>query len=171
MAANNVSILKSHGYSTEQFRTKANINVGIQAGDAIIVAQTNYVDIMVDGGPTRGTNVFVGVSDGNSSNSATVDGVLNVALVGPGTILQASAKTPANISTDAKLLAILNKTTSFARSASTVAGILTINETTGITAPGSSTASLFIIGGDIQKGTLRVAYSGAGYTDGGGGTW
>lgn len=170
LASNNVKVLKSK-YSTEQFRTKANINVGIGAGDAIIIAQTNYVDIMVDGGPTRGTNVWVGISDGNSSNTASLDGVLNVALVGPGVILQAQAKTPANINTDAKILAILNKTTSFARSASTVAGILTINETTGITAPGSSTASLFIISCDPVKGSMRVAYTGSGFIDGGAGTW
>lgn len=171
MASNNLKVLKGGRYSTEQFRTKANINLGIAPGDALIVAQTNYVDIMVDGGPTRGTDVFVGVSESASSNTAALDGVINVQLVGPGCILQGQAKTPANINTDAKILAILQKTTNFARSAATAAGILTINETTGLTAPGTSTKSLFIISCDPIKGSMRVAYTGSGYIDGGAGTW
>lgn len=165
MAVNDLKVLK-HAYSTEQFSVKTNVNLGIQAGDGIILGSNNgYVDILTDGMPTRGTDVWVGVSDSNASNSASVDGILNVILVGPGTILQGRAKTAANINTAAKLLAIQNFTTSFARSAATPAGLLTINETSGITAKKSSTQSIIIISGDIVKGTLRVANCGGTFID------
>lgn len=163
MAANNVKLLK-RGYGSELFRTEANIKLGLAAGDAVIVAGTgtNYVDVMVDGGPTRGTDVFAGITDSgaaNVPNTASLDGLQIVALVGSGTILQAQATTAANINTDAKLLAILNDVTNFDRTAATAAGVLTIDET-NTTAKKSSTLSLTIITGDIQKGSLRVAVSG-----------
>lgn len=110
--------------------------------------------------PSRGTDVWAGVSDSGGSNTASVDGLINVALVGSGTIIEGRAKTASNINTDAKLLAILFDTTSFARSASTAAGLLTINETTNVTARKSSTQSIQIINGDIVKGTLRVVCCG-----------
>lgn len=159
MAANNIKVIKSH-YGTEVFRTEANIKLGMAAGDAVIVAGTgtNYVDLLLDGMPTRGTDVFVGVTKSdprNIANTAAADGLQAVELVGPGTILVAAATTAANINTDAKLLAILNDVTNFDRSAATAAGILTVDET-NTTAKKSSTLMNVIIGGDIQKGTLRL---------------
>lgn len=130
-------------------------------GDAVMVAGTgtNYVDLVTDGAPLRGTNVFVGITDSgaaNVPNTASLDGRQIVALVGPGTILQGQALLSTDINTDAKLLAILNDCTAFARTAATAVGVLTINSTT-TTAGKSSTLPLVIISGDIQKGSLRVA--------------
>lgn len=161
MATNDIKVIKNR-YSTEKYRVKANVNLGIGGGDGIIISgtNTNYADILLDGMPTRGTDVWIGISDGNASNTAAVDGILDVAIVGPGSILTGRAKTAANINTDAKLLAILNDTTSFARSAATVAGLLTINETTNVTARKSSTQSIQILSGDITKGTLNVIVCG-----------
>lgn len=158
MAANDIKVLKGGRYSTETFRTEANVKLGIQPGDAVKVAGTgtNYVDLVLDGEPTRGTAVFVGITESASSNTASADGVVNVQLVGAGVILSGRATTAANINTDAKLLLILNDVTNFNRSAATAAGLLTIDET-NTTAGKSSTKSLVIIGGDTQKGTLRVA--------------
>lgn len=163
MAANDIKALK-RTYGSELFRTEANIKLGMGAGDAVIVAGTgtNYVDLLLDGMPTRGTDVFVGITDSGSANvpnTASLDGRQIVVLVGSGTILQGRATTAANINTDAKLLGILNDVTNFDRSAATAAGLLTIDET-NTTAKKSSTLSLTIISGDIQKGTLRVAVSG-----------
>lgn len=157
MGTNDIKVLKGK-YGVEQFRTEANVTLGVGPGDAMIVGGTgtNYAAIMVDGGPTRGTNVFIGITESASSNTASVDGVVNIQLVGPGTILQGKATTVANINTDAKLLGILNDVTNFDRSAATAAGVLTIDET-NTTAGKSSTLSLVIISGDIVKGTLRVA--------------
>lgn len=163
MAANNIKVLKSK-YGTEMFRTEANVLVGeIPAGDACIVGGTgtNYAAIMVDGGPTRGTDVFIGITESspnNRANTASADGLQSIQLVGAGTCLVGNALLATDINTDAKLLGILNDTTNFARSAATLAGTLTINSTT-TTAKKSSTLSLTIVSGDIQKGTLRVYVS------------
>jgi hypothetical protein len=165
MAANNVRVLK-HGYSVLRFRTEANVKLGMAVGDAVIVAGTgtNYVDLLLDGMPTRGTDVFVGVTHNAATNTSAADGVVDVETVGPGTMLEAKATTVGNINTDAKLLGILNDVTNFDRSAATAAGTLTIDET-NTTAKKSSTLSLVIIDGDIVKGMLRVLVS-AGITTG-----
>lgn len=159
MAGNNVRVLKK-GYSIFRFRTEANVVLGVAAGDAMIVGGTgtNYAAVMVDGGPTRGTDVFIGVTHNASTNTAAADGVVDIETVGPGTMLEAKATSAANINTDAKLLGMLNDVTNFDRSAATAAGVLTIDET-NTTAKKSSTLSLVIIDGDIVKGLLRVVVS------------
>lgn len=166
MAANDLKVLKSK-YGTEIFRTEANVKLGIQPGDAVIVAGTgtNYVDALLDGMPTRGTDVWAGVTKSAATNTASVDGVINVELVGPGTCLQGKATSATNINTDAKLLGILNDTTNFDRSAATAAGVLTIDET-NTTAKKSSTLSLVVVNGDVTKGTLRVYVAGGGIDNG-----
>lgn len=157
MAANDIKVLKSH-YGVERFKSEVNVKLGIQPGDAVIVAGTgtNYVDLLLDGMPTRGTDIFAGITRSAATNTASVDGVIDVELAGPGTILQGRATSATNINTMAKLLGILNDVTNFDRSAATAAGLLTIDET-NTTAKKSSTLSLVIINGDIQAGTLRVA--------------
>lgn len=157
MAANDIKVLKSH-FGVERFLTEANVKLGIQAGDAVIIAGTgtNYADLLLDGMPTRGTDVFAGITRTPATNTASVDGVIDVELVGPGTVLTGRATTAANINTTAKLLGIRNDVTNFDRSAATAAGLLTIDET-NTTAKKSSTLSLVILNGDISLGTLRVA--------------
>ncbi len=157
MAANDIKTLKSK-YGTETFRTEANQQLGIQPGDALMVGGTgtNYAVLVTDGTPARGTNVFIGISESAATNTASLDGVINIQLVGAGTILQGRATTATNINTDAKLLGLLNDVTDFDRSASTAVGLLTIDEAS-TTAGKSSTLPLTIISGDIIKGTLRVA--------------
>lgn len=170
MAANNIKYLKNN-YGSELFRTEANVLVGeMPGGDAVIVGGTgtNYVAIMVDGGPTRGTDVFVGITESspnNRANTASADGLQSVKLIGAGSCLEGKATTTTNVNTDAKLLAILNDTTNFDRSAATLAGVLTIDET-NTTAKKSSTLSLVIVSGDIAKGTLRVYVTGGGIIGG-----
>lgn len=143
------------------FRTEANVLVGeMPGGDAVIVGGTgtNYAAIMPNNAPTRGTDIFIGITESspnNRANTASVDGLQSVQLVGAGACLQGKATTAANINTDAKLLAILNDVTQFDRSAATLAGTLTIDET-NTTAGKSSTLTLTIVSGDVQKGTLRV---------------
>jgi hypothetical protein len=169
MAANDIKALKSK-YGTELFRTEANIKLGMAPGDCVIVAGTgtNYVDLLLDGMPTRGTDVWAGITESgaqNIPNTAALDGRQIVQLIGPGSVIEGRATTAANINTDAKLLGILNDTTNFDRSAATAAGLLTIDET-NTTAKKSSTLSLVIINGDIQKGTLRCLVAGGGIMGG-----
>lgn len=166
MAANNIRVTKG-GFGVERFRTEANVKLGIAAGDAMMVAGTgtNYADLALDGTPTRGTDVFIGISHSAATNTAAADGVIDIELCGAGTCLEAKATSATNINTDAKLLAILNDTTNLDRSAATAAGVLTIDET-NTTAKKSSTLSFVIINGDIIKGTLKVYLTGGGIIGG-----
>lgn len=126
---------------------------------------TNYADIATNGMPTRGTDVFIGISRSAASNTASADGVIDIELAGPGTMYRLAATVAANINTDAKLSAILNDITNFDRTASTAAGVLTIDET-NTTAQKSSTLSFVVLTGDITKGTLDVGLAGGGLING-----
>lgn len=166
MAANNIRILKG-GYTVQRFRAESNAYVGFAAGDAANVAGTgtNYAIPALDGTPTRGTNVFIGITHSAATNTASADGVVDVELCGAGTILEAKATTAANVNTDAKLLGMLCDTTNFDRTAATVAGVLSFDET-NTTAQKSSTLSFVILDGDIVKGTLKCALTGGGIIGG-----
>lgn len=155
MATNDVKILKSH-YGVQRFRTEANVTVGILPGDCVIKGGTgsNYAGLLLDGMPTQGTDVWLGVTRSTGTNTAAVDGVIDVELIGTGTILEATANTPANVNTDALLLAVLNDFVNFDRSTTGIAGVLTVDENEGDT---MGTLSLCILDGDITTGRLRVA--------------
>jgi len=133
MAANNVRILK-HGLTVQRFRTEANVTVGIREGDAIkgaIGTGTNYVGVCLTGDPEQGTDMFFGVSKSAGTETASADGVIDVELVMPGTVLECLATTPANVDTDAKILGVLLDHVTFDRSAATAAGTLTVDEDEG----------------------------------------
>lgn len=133
MAANDIKILK-HGLTVQRFRTEANVTVGIRAGDAIKAAAgtgTNFASLCLDGDPEQATDMFAGVSRIDGSETAALNGVIDVELVAFGTIMEAKATTVANVNTDAKLLLLLNDFVCFDRSAATAAGILTVDEDEG----------------------------------------
>jgi hypothetical protein len=155
MAANDIRIFK-HPLTVMRFRTEANIKLGILPGDALrggVGTGTNYVDLVLDGDPEQGTDMFAGVSKSSATNTASADGVIDVEMVGPGTVLEGKANTATNVNTDAKLLGLLFDFVCFDRSAATAAGILTIDEDEGTD---QDVHGLCILNGDIVKGTLLV---------------
>lgn len=155
MAANDIKIIKSH-YGVQRFLTEANVTVGILPGDGVIKGGTtnSYAGLLLDGMPTQGTDIWLGVTRSTGTNTTAADGVIDVELIGPGTIIEGRATTAANINTDALLLPLRNDYVNFDRTAATVAGVLTIDEDQGDT---QGTLSLMILEGDIVKGTLRCA--------------
>lgn len=156
MAANNIRIFKHPG-TVLRFATEANVKLGILAGDAVKAAQgtgTNFVDLVLDGDPEQGTDMFLGITKSNATNTASADGVVDVELILPGSILEGKANTAANMDTASKLAGLIFDFVCFDRSAATAAGILTIDEDEGTDA---DVHGLCIVGGDIIKGTLLVA--------------
>lgn len=146
-------------YGTRAFPTEANVDVGIDVGDAVKLGGTgaNYAVHIQTGDPEQGTDLFLGVIKAAAgpvgANTASADGDILVEIVGPGTILQGKATTVANIDTATKLKAIMGDFVAFDRSADTVAGVLTIDEDEGTD---NDVHGLFILDGDIVKGTLEV---------------
>lgn len=153
MAANDVRILK-HGYTVQRFRLEANVTVGPAEGDAYKAAQgtgTNFAGLMLNGDPEQGTDMFLGVSKNTGNNTASADGVIDIEIVGPGTVLEAKANTAGNMDTDAKLKGLLFDFVCFDRSADTAAGTLTVDEDEGTD---NDVHGLMILDGDIVKGLL-----------------
>ena len=155
MASNDIKVLHSH-YGAKRFRVEANVTVGILPGDGAIRAGTNnsYAQLVLDGMPTQGTDIWLGVTKSTGDNTTALDGVIDVELIGPGAFIQGRAQTAANMNTDALLLPLLNNYVNFDRSAATVAGVLTIDENE---ASGTGTLSLMIVDGDVVNGTLDCA--------------
>jgi len=133
MAANDLRILK-HGLTVQRFDTEANVTVGMESGDAIkgaIGTGANYVGVCLTGDPEQETDMFIGVSKSGGTETAAADGVIDVELVIPGTIMEIKATTVANVNTDALILALKFDQVTFDRSAATAAGVLTLDEDEG----------------------------------------
>ena len=158
MAVNDFRPIKSH-YGVQRFRTQDTDTEGgtgtIAPGDLVKKGLTggNFATIVLTGDPEVATDVLLGVVRKQSTETATADGVCDVEIVGPGTVLEGDAATAANIDTDAKLLLLLLDTVACDRSAATKAGVLTIDEDEG---DDPNNHGLTILDGDIVKGTLRV---------------
>lgn len=142
-------------YGTRDIPTEANTYLGLEVGDGINLGGTgnNFAIPCLDGTPNQGTDIMLGISKTAGSQTAALNGSINVEIVGPGSVIQGRANTPANMNTAALLLGIRGDYVTFDRSAATAAGILTIDENEG---SNDDTHALFIIDGDIVKGTLEV---------------
>ncbi len=119
--------------TVQRLRTESNAYVGLGAGDAVKIGgtTTQYAIPCLNGDPEQGTDIFMGVTKSDATNTASVDGTVDVELCVPGTILEALANTPANVNTDAKILAVSLDYVCFDRSADTAAGTLTLDEDEG----------------------------------------
>lgn len=154
MAARNLQVRHSH-YGTKEWPTEANVDVGLAAGDAVKLGGTgaNFATICLDGDNEQGTDIFLGITKTAGTQTAAANGVVNVEIVGPGSIISGKANTASNIATAALLLGIMGDFVTFDRSAATAAGTITIDENEG---SDNDVHSLFIIDGDIVKGTLEA---------------
>lgn len=160
MAANNIRILKG-AKTVVRLRTEANVTVGIREGDAIKVAigtGTNYCGVCLTGDPEQATDMFGGVSRSAGTETTAADGVIDVELAVPGTILECLATTVANVNTDANLLGVLLDHVAFDRSAATAAGTLTLDEDEG-TDP--DVHGMMILDGRITDGMMFFTPSNA----------
>ena len=160
MAANNIRILKG-GKTVVRVRTEANVTVGIREGDAIkcaIGTGTNYAGVCLTGDPEQATDMFMGVSKSAGTETASADGVIDVEIAVPGTVMECLGTTVANLNTDALLLGLLFDHVAFDRSAATAAGVLTLDEDEGTDA---DVHGMMILDGRITDGMLYFTPSNA----------
>ena len=133
------------------FRVEA-AATAILAGEPVKIGGTgnNYVIPLATGDPEIAVDRMIGIAQGPSNETATADGVVQVYMIHPNvTVMRAKATTPANIDTDAELLAILNDTVTFDLTGSTY----TIDEDEG---DDPNVHGLAIVDGNIATGTLDV---------------
>lgn len=153
MAINDIKILKGkHG--AERYRTES-AAATIKPGDVVKRGGTggNFATVVLNGDPEITCDILLGVTYTEGSETSTANGVIDVELIGHGTVLEGKAATTANINTDAKLLLLLNDYVAFDRSVEGLTGTLTIDEDEG---DDPNVHGLNIVGGDIVAGTLRV---------------
>jgi len=154
MAAANLKVLK-HGMTVQRVKTEANVDVGMEAGDAVKIGGTgtNYAVLCLDGDPEQGTDIFLGITKSAGSQTAAADGEVDVELCVPGTVIEGKANTTSNIATAANLLGVLFDFVAFDRSAATAAGTITIDENEGTD---QDVHGLMILDGRITDGMLFV---------------
>lgn len=153
MAAGDIRVA-SGGYGVRQIDTDDRNTSGQRAflaGECVKRggAGSNFAVAVEDGEPENGTDVFLGVVNRDDTSTATVDGVVEVALVGPGTILEGDASTSANIDSASELLGLMLDNVAFDVSATSV---WTIDENQN-----GSNLGFWIVGGDTIRTRVYVA--------------
>lgn len=106
----------------------------------------NYAIPLATGDPEITADLVLGVSANASSETATADGIVQYYPALPGLLYRTAATTPANIDTDAKLLALEMDRVTY----DLTGAIYTVDENEG----DNSDHGLVIIGGNIVDGTL-----------------
>jgi len=157
-----LTVVRGEG-TVETFRVEAGAVGSITPGKPVKVGGTgdNYVVLLATGDPEIGTDRMVGIARSTSTDTAAADGVVEVEMIVPNkTVIRGKATTPANIDTDAKLLALLNDTVTFTLTSTT----FSINEDEG-TDP--NVHGLTIIDGNVANGTLDVQVADAAGLSGG----
>lgn len=130
----------------------------VAAGTDILVGEPvmqttagdRYVVPVADGGPVVGTNVFVGVSDSNSDQTASADGEVVVGIPQEGQTYYCKAKTYSNVDTAAKIKALQNKRVPF----DLTAGVYTVDTA----AADSANNIIQIVDGDPATGVLLIQF-------------
>ena len=152
MAKNDIRIVDAGGVNVtpvRTFKTEAN-GTAIKVGEPVKIGGTgnNYVLPLATGDPEIGTDRMVGIAASDSTQTASVDGTVEVYIPVPGvTTLRAKAHTAANINTEAKILALLNDSVTFDLTSS----VYTINENEG---DDVAVHGLILVDGDATEGTL-----------------
>lgn len=151
MALGDISVVKPLGAnlpSSFTFKTEAG-STAINAGEPVKIGGTgsNYVVVLTNGEPEISADVMVGVAASNSTHTASADGEVDVTVATPGLLFTCKATTPANIDTEAELLAVLNDRVTFDLSG----GTYTVDENEG----DDSDHGLRIVSGDVTTGDIH----------------
>lgn len=151
MGVKDIEVIKN-GYGVQEFVTEdwatSSETATIKAGNPV-KKNTNSVIPLATGEMRIGSGIFVGIADDESTETQTVNGIVTVEMVGPGTILRGKATTAANMDTASELLGIKMDYVNFDLTSTT----FSIDEDEG---DNPNNNGLCIIDGDIDKGTLDV---------------
>jgi len=121
----------------------------IYAGEPVKLSAAGAVDVikLADNEPVIGTTTqVIGIAQSDSTNTASVAGLVEIYQALPGVIYACAASTPGNIDTLAKLMALENDRVLFDFGSST----FTVDENAGDTA----TSGLQIVGGNYLTGEI-----------------
>jgi hypothetical protein len=150
MSLGDITLVKAGGLEnipTYRFRVQAGATT-INAGEPVKVATAGaqYVVRSATSEPVTGTPTFVGIAATTSTQTASVDGFVEVYKPIQGVVFRASAKTKANINTVALVDVLRNRRTLL----DLTSGVYTVAEATA----DSGTNGIVIVDGDPVAGTL-----------------
>ena len=131
--------------------------VQIKAGEPLKISGTtaNHVVLLEGGDPEIGTDKFVGVAKNDSTETATVEGTVEVYIPVPGvTVFRCKANNPTAVNTTTKRIGLLNDYVTFDRSASDV---FTVNEDED----SDAAHGLVIVDADIDHATIDFVVRGS----------
>lgn len=161
MAANDYKVISGSGPIREfvaEDRTTSSVTSTMLVGEPVKLHSegAQYVIPLATGDPECGSDEFIGVVAKNSTETATVDGVVLVWTCLPvKTILEAKATTTSNINTAAKLKAIVGDwVAGDVTAVSGTNGTFTIDEDEG---SDEDVHGFRVLEGDIVRYTLRFS--------------
>jgi len=147
MADNDITIVKQGDARVMRFGVAAGAVGSIGPGEPV-KKSTNDVVLCATGDPEIGTDEFVGIAMETSTETATVDGYVNVMIPTPGkTVMRCACTTVANMDTQAELDGLLMDCVTFDLTSTT----FTVDENE---ADDPNQQGLQIVGGNITNGTL-----------------
>jgi len=155
MAKGDIRVIDPGAGRVEQFqvqdRTSSSETRAMAHGDAVKRAADGspYVILCATGDPEQGTDKFIGIAMGPSTETTTADGVVSVLVCAPDTVLEAKATTYANVDTQSEIDDIVGDNVSLDLTTNT----FTIDENEG---NDDNVHGFVILGGDPIAGTLRV---------------
>ena len=147
MALADVSLVKQAGLmlpSTIKCQVQAGAT-NIKAGEPVKASST-YVIPSADAEPVTSAPTFVGIAMTTSTETASVDGIVDVLPPLAGVVFEASAKSSTAANTDAKIAALVGSLVLFD---------LTSGSYTVDTAATNSANGLRIVGGDSSKNKVH----------------
>lgn len=128
-------------------RTTSGQTETIKPGEPVTQDNSDFVEIVVNGGPVNSTGLFVGIATRESDETASAEGDVDVMLVVPFiTRMRAKATTVANV-TAANLKTYKQNAVTFTNAAN----VITVNEDE---ADDPNEHGLVIVDGDTSKGTI-----------------
>jgi hypothetical protein len=150
MSLGDIILKDSGGLSntpTDRYRVAAG-STTINAGEPVklTAAAGAYVVRSADAEPVTGTPTFVGIAASTSTQTASLDGYVDVYLPTVNTLFRCKAKVGTAVDTDAELIALLNNRVVFDLTGST----FTIDES----AADAATNGLIIRGADLLTGQV-----------------
>ncbi len=150
MAVNDVKIRKWGNGAVEQWqvqdRTSSGASATIKAGEPVKMAADGspYVILLASGDPEVGTDIFVGIAMGESTETATADGVVEVFMPGSTSELACAATTSTNFDAQSEIDALVGDCVAF----DLTTGTFTVDENEG---NDDNVHGLRIVGGDPDK--------------------
>lgn len=159
MATNNVEILDVGGHNvvpTIKWNTEAG-TTDINAGEPVVIGSArNFAAAAGTGTPVIGTDEVIGLAQNASTQTASVDGVVDVLIPLPGVVYSVKATTGSNVDSDAKIAALVGKRVLF----DLTAGVYTVDTSVA----DGVTNGVEIVGGNAEQERVSIIVRSSGTT-------